>query len=382
MTFYACSPLASKGRLFSEDEDPSEIFLKDCEKIIHSSAFRRLEYKTQVFVNHVGDHYRTRLTHSIEVAQIARIIAHRLKLNEDLAAAVALSHDIGHPPFGHAGEEALNIAAKDYGGFDHNAHTIKILVKLEQKYIGFDGLNLSIEALEGIAKHNGPLVADKNSKSYLMLADLLNNLGINFHTQPSLEAQCAALSDDIAYINHDIDDGLRANMFKLGEMQELPIVSEILKELIKQSSDKDKIKHELIKKLSEFMINDLVIQTLDNLKLTNIKNYQEVISTSLPIVTFSQSVNAAKDKIKDFLMERVYRNYRVNRMTAKTKVLIIQLFEHYINNPNCLPTEWYGRIHDSSKKNAIAPYVIDYIAGMTDRFAIKEYSSLFDPTLF
>lgn len=378
---YACNPLTSKGRGFMEDEDMAEIFLRDREKVIHSSAFRRLEYKTQVFVNHVGDHYRTRLTHSIEVSQIARNISRKLRLNEDLAETVALSHDLGHPPFGHAGEEGLSAAAKEFGGFDHNAHTIKILVKLEQRYVRFDGINLSLEALEGIAKHNGPLT-DHNSKAHLSLIKLLNDLGIDFHTQPSLEAQCSALSDDIAYINHDIDDGLRAGMFSLEELEVMPVISDILQQLNKLSTNPQKTKHELIKELSKSMVNDLVAQTSLNLKANNIETYKDVLQQPSEIVTFSPDMNIAKDKIKAFLMEKVYRNYRVNRMTAKAKDLIAKLFHHYLQNPDCLPTGWYARITDKSDQNEIATYVIDYIAGMTDRFAIKEYKRLFDPSLF
>jgi dGTPase len=378
---YACNPLESKGRGFFEEEEASDIFLRDRQKVIHSSAFRRLEYKTQVFVNHVGDHYRTRLTHSMEVSQIARSISRKLGLNEDLAETVALSHDLGHPPFGHAGEDGLNEAAQDFGGFDHNGHTVKILVKLEQHYLGFDGVNLSLEALEGIAKHNGP-ITNCNSKTHLSLIKLLNNLCIDFHTQPSLEAQCSALSDDIAYINHDIDDGLRAGMFKLEDLEALPVVSGILQRLNKLSSDSQKIKYELIKNLSKNMVDDLVTQTLLNLKLSGIETYKDVLKQPSELVTFSPHMNHAKDKIKAFLMEKVYRNYRVNRMTAKAKGLITKLFHHYLQNPDCLPTRWYTRILDKSDQNEIASSVIDYIAGMTDRFAIKEYKRLFDPSLF
>lgn len=376
---YACNPLKSKGRCFFEEEDASEIFLRDREKVIHSSAFRRLEYKTQVFVNHVGDHYRTRLTHTIEVSQIARAISRKLRLNEDLAETVALSHDLGHPPFGHAGEDGLNEAAKDFGGFDHNAQTVKVLVKLEQRYLGFDGINLSLEALEGIAKHNGPLT-DHTSKAHLSLIKMLNDFGIEFHTQPSLEAQCSALSDDIAYINHDIDDGLRAGMFNLEELKTLPVISDILQQLQKLSHNPQKIKHELIKKLSRSMVDDLVAQTLINLKA--IETYQDVLAQASETVTFSPYMDLAKNEIKSFLMEKVYRNYRVNRMTAKAKDLISKLFHHYLQNPDCLPTEWYTRIVDKRNQNEIATYVIDYIAGMTDRFAIEEYRRLFDPSLF
>ncbi len=378
---YACTPDKSKGRGFFEEEDIHDVFLRDREKVIHSSAFRRLEYKTQVFVNHIGDHYRTRLTHTIEVSQVARVISRKLGLNEDLADTVALSHDLGHPPFGHAGEDSLNEAAKDFGGFDHNAQTIKILVKLEQRYPKFDGVNLSLESLEGIAKHNGPLT-DHNSKAHLSLIKLLNDLGINFHTQPSLEAQCSSLSDDIAYINHDIDDGLRANMFGLDELETLPVISDILDQLKKLSSNPQIIKHELIRELSKAMIDDLVAQTLFNLKTSGIKSYEDVIGFSKELVNFSPEMNIVKDQIKSFLMKKVYRNYLVNRMTTKSKDLINKLFHCYLHNPDCLPTRWYDRIIDKSNKNEIATYVIDYIAGMTDRFAIEEYKKLFDASLF
>jgi dGTPase len=378
---YACSPFKSRGRAFPEKEDKAEIFLRDREKIIHSSAFRRLEYKTQVFVNHVGDHYRTRLTHTIEVSQIARNISRKLQLNEDLAESVALAHDLGHPPFGHAGEEGLNAAAKEFGGFDHNAHTIRILVKIEQRYLGFAGLNLSIETLDGIAKHNGPL-NDHNSKSHMHLVNLLSDLELDPHIQPTLEAQCAALSDDIAYINHDIDDGLRANMFCLEELESLPITVDILKHLRKATNEVSKIKNELVKELSSIMIDDLVTQTLTNLKSRGIADYEDVKSHTHEIVSFSNDVAHAKGIIKSFLMEKVYKNYRVNRMTAKSKKLLSKLFDHYLQNPDCLPTEWYNKITYNKNKSDIAKFVIDYIAGMTDRYAIEEYKRLFDPSLF
>lgn len=378
---YSCDPLLSKGRTHFEEENPQEIFLKDKEKVIHSSAFRRLEYKTQVFVNHVGDHYRNRLTHSLEVAHVAKTIARKLRINEDLTETVALSHDLGHPPFGHAGEESLNRVTKGFGGFDHNVQTIKILVTLEQRYPNFNGLNLSFEALEGIAKHNGPIIP-KSNKSHLDLLSLFDGTLFNPQTQPSLEAQVASLADDIAYINHDLDDGLRAGMFNIDELLSLPVIGDILTSIKKSNIPDPLIKYDLIRQLSALMINDLVAQTLANIDSNGIKDYSDVIVQTQATATFSRDVENAKNIIKDFLMQRVYRNFRVNRMSEKSQDLIEKIFNRYLASPNCLPTEWYTKIEDLSNMNLVAGYITDYIAGMTDRYAIEEYKRLFDPNFF
>lgn len=374
---YSCSSQTSLGRLFEQDEIKDEIFLNDKQRIINSLAFRRLEYKTQVFVNHVGDHYRTRLTHSIEVAHVAKTICRKLGINEDLAETVALSHDLGHPPFGHAGEYGLNLAMAEYGGFDHNIQTIKIVTHLEKKFHEFDGLNLSSETLDGILKHNGPIDIEQNPQ----LAKLLKGLEIDFTSQATLEAQAAAQSDDIAYINHDIDDGLRADMFKIDELIDLPIIGKLLRKIDSKKLNKSLTKNELIRQFSKLMIDDLVVNTLANIKSNYIVTVKDVVNCKKPLLAFSDEFESAKKVIKEFLMLKVYRNYRVNRMTQKAISLINDIFNRYLQAPNCLPEEWYNKIK-TNDNHEIAYCISDYIAGMTDRFAIEEYSRLFDPKLF
>lgn len=376
---YATSPSDYMPRAHTESENPDYVFLNDRDKVVHSQAFRRLEYKTQVFVNHIGDHYRTRLTHSLEVAQIARRIARMLNLNEDLAETVALSHDLGHPPFGHAGEHGLNLAASAYGGFDHNAHTLRILTKLEHRYHDFHGLNLTGNTIDGIAKHNGPLL-DNPSKAQLQIITLLQKLGIDYKKQTSLESQVAAFADDIAYVNHDIDDGIRAGMFQLEELAGINICNEIISSLEAPSNDTPRRKHEFMRKLSATMIADLVATTENNIKTFKIQTLQDVYNTNQGIVDFSAEMMNAKDTLKKFLMQRVYQNYRVNRMTRKSIDLIKSLFDRYMEFPDCLPQEWNARILDKHSSQERAVVIMDYIAGMTDRYAIEEYNRLFDPS--
>lgn len=374
---YASKPENSMGRKVAEVEDKGDIFLRDREKVIHSAAFRRLEYKTQVFVNHMGDHYRTRLTHTIEVAQVAGYICRKLNLNEDLGATIGLCHDLGHPPFGHAGENALNNAALQYGGFDHNAQTLKVLVELEQRYIDFGGLNLSIEALEGIAKHNGPITKDSNMHPNLIA--LCTKYDIDLHGYASLEAQCASLADDITYISHDIDDGMRAGFFTLEDIGDLPIVSQIYRYLISKSKDEVRITNDLVRQLSYSMMHDLVLQSSKNIVANGIKTVQDVRDCGVQLIDFSPEFNAAKDVLKTFLMQRVYRNYKVNRMTEKANDLLKKLFDRFMSNPECLPTNWFEKINSGAD---VATTVLDYISGMTDRYAIEEYGKLFNPELF
>lgn len=354
-------------------------FMLDRERVVHSAAFRRLEYKTQVFVNHVGDHYRTRLTHSLEVSQIARKIARRLGLNEDLSDTIALSHDLGHPPFGHAGEEGLNEAANLHGGFDHNAHTLRILVRLEKYRRSHTGLNLLRATLDGIAKHNGCLI--HNHKVHPRLTEIVKDLGISVSTRPSLEAQIASLADDVAYINHDIDDGLRASMF---EIEELWSYNDLAKRL--QELGFDVVSHfdhsyraGFVSSFSTFLVGDLVEQTLRNVKFSKIKNFEEVQQYEKDLVTFSSEIEVIKNDIKEFLMRKVYRNYRVNRMTLKAKKVIFDLYKVLITKPDCLPQHWQNQI---KQDYSIAEVVIDYIAGMTDRFALEEHRKLLDPHYF
>jgi dGTPase len=381
---YASNPSMSRGRLFNEIKcDLRSDFQRDRDRILHSAAFRRLEYKTQVFVNHEGDHYRTRLTHSLEVAQIARSVSRILGINEDLAEALALAHDLGHPPFGHAGEDALNEAMREFGGFDHNAHTIKILTNLEHRYADFNGLNMSWETLEGIAKHNGPLIGinAKNMDNIVPKAILEFNekFDLALDKFSSLEAQVASLADDIAYNNHDIEDGLRANLFQVEQLFDLPIVGEVFKGVINKYGklEQQRLIHESIRRLMKKMIEDLVEVTKNNIVKYNIKSSDDIRNLHCLVADFSEEMVIANTKLKEFLFRNVYKHYKINRMTSKAKRVIKELFYLYFNEPECLPTQW-RQLADGAKSNHTAQVVSDFIAGMTDRFAFKEHGSLYD----
>lgn len=368
---YACDPAKSRGRLHPEPESTTRnAFQRDRDRIIHSSAFRRLEYKTQVFVNHEGDHYRTRLTHSLEVAQIARTMSRSLGLCEDLAEALALAHDLGHTPFGHAGEEALDEVMQEYGGFDHNAQTIKILTKLEHRYLDFDGLNLSWETLEGIAKHNGPVTDElpRALKEYQDQHDLV------LHQYSSAEAQVAALADDIAYNNHDIDDGLRAGLFAIEDLYSLPLVGKIFEDIENHHAtiSPQRRVQEAIRQLIGIMVGDLLTQTRSNIANYRIQTIDDIRQLNCAVVEFSPEMQSHHKALKSFLMEHMYRHYKVNRMTSKARRIVRDLFTFFMAEPECLPTEW---------RHATSPELIgDYIAGMTDRYAIQEHQRLFDLT--
>jgi dGTPase len=366
---WAVPPDRTRGRLFPER--PSEgrgPFQRDRDRIIHSTAFRRLKHKTQVFVAHEGDHYRTRLTHSLEVAQIARSIARRLALNEDLAEALALAHDLGHPPFGHAGEEALNQAMAGEGGFDHNAQAVRVVTALERRYPAFDGLNLSWETLEGLAKHNGPVTAPHRH-----LAAVCAAFDLELGSFPSAEAQVAALSDDIAYTNHDLDDGLRAGMFVLDELRGLPLAGAAIAgaEAAHPAIAPDRLHHETIRSLIGAMVQDVVAESAARLDGAACGSADAVRALGAPVVAFSPSMQAALAAIKAFLTARMYRHHRVNRMTAKARRVVRELFEAFRADPGCLPPEWQGG-------DVIA--VCDYVAGMTDGYALDEHRRLFDVT--
>ena len=372
---YACHPAASRGRLYAEEESNSRsCFQRDRDRIIHSTAFRRLEYKTQVFVNHEGDHYRTRLTHSLEVSQLARGLCRSLRLNEDLAEALALAHDLGHTPFGHAGEDALGEAMQPYGGFDHNAHTIKLLTRLEQKYAEFDGLNLTWETLEGVAKHNGPIlhlpreIAEYNSRHDLECG-----------TYASAEAQIASLADDIAYNNHDIDDGIRAGLLTISQLDEVPEVAEIFRAVQKKypAIEEARLTHEGIRRLINLMVTDLVAQTRINIAEYNIKTVDDVRALGKPLVFFSPSMQETNRKLQAFLMQNMYRHYKVNRMASKASRVVRELFDFFVSEPECLPDAWRKQT-DGVKTTKTAEVVADFIAGMTDRFALDEYRRVFD----
>ena len=368
-----------------EPESPTRsVFQRDRDRIIHSGAFRKLQYKTQVFVYHEGDYFRTRLTHSLEVAQIARSISRTLALNEDLAEAVALAHDLGHTCFGHAGEDALREAMRPYGGFAHNDQTLRILTKLEHRYAAFDGLNLTWETLEGVVKHNGPLLPLASGATLpTTLAELEQEGEINLalNTYPGAEAQVAALSDDIAYNNHDIDDGLRAGLFTFEDLAEVPLVGPILQEAQARHPglDHSRLIHETIRRLIDAMVTDVVTETKHRLSILNPKGPDDIRRAREPMVAFSAAMHTHERGLRAFLMERVYRHYKVNRMTSKARRMVADLFMLLMTEPECLPTEWQAALAqgDSSPRRQ-ARLVTDYIAGMTDRFAMAEHRRLFD----
>lgn len=375
---YACDPARSRGRLIAERDDPERsCFQRDRDRIVHATAFRRLQYKTQVFVVHEGDHYRTRLTHSLEVAQIARSLARSLRLDEDLAEAVALAHDLGHTPFGHAGEESLNAAMKPYGGFEHNEQTLRVLTKLERRYAGFDGLNLSWETLEGVVKHNGPL---NRPRPDILAYDALQKLDLN--SWPGLEAQVAAMADDIAYTNHDIDDGLRAGLFSYEEVAALPLAGPGFETALSLFPDAEPARrvNEAVRRLMTFMISDLLATTRQELERLAPTDSDAVRLAGRAIVRFSDALTDDLTAMRGFLFERMYRHYRVNRMTSKAKRVVRNLFDLFLAEPQTLPTFWRLQAQ-TVEGDPRARVIADYIAGMTDRFAVDEHRRLFDLSL-
>lgn len=387
---FASLPEASRGRL--RPEPPSATrgpFQRDRDRVIHSVAFRRLKQKTQVFVANEGDHYRTRLTHSIEVSQIARSICRVLGLDEDLAEALALAHDLGHTPFGHAGEHALDGAMTGFGGFDHNAQTLKIVTRLERRYADFDGLNLTWETLEGIVKHNGPLIGSAAAREggpapaiedlpvaireYVALHDL------EIHTWPGPEAQVAALSDDIAYNNHDIDDGLRAGLFEIDELLAVPWVGPVFTEVMDRHPglERGRLIHEAVRRLISLMIDDLLAETGRRIASARPGSVQDVRDLGSALVAFSPEMAANDRALKEFLRRRMYRHYKVNRMMSKARRVVEDLFRLFLAEPDVLPPEWASQC-DGPGTPRTARRVADYIAGMTDGFALDEHARLFD----
>ena len=371
----ACLPEASRGRRVFEEESPlRSVFQRDRDRILHSTAFRRLEYKTQVFVNHEGDHFRTRLTHSLEVAQIGRTAARYLGLNEDLAETVALAHDLGHSPFGHAGERALNAVLEDYGGFDHNAQTLRVVTVLERRYAAFDGLNLTWDTLEGVVKHNGPLI--DHIPTYI--ADYSAEDDLELSTHPSAEAQIAALADDIAYTNHDLDDGLRAGLFGVADLQDLPLIGKIFHGVSKKHPDIDesRLVHESVRRLIHLMVTDLVEETDRRLAAYDPVSVDAVRQLDHPVVAFSSDVAKPLLELRQFLRINMYDHYKVMRMTRKAHRVVTELFEVLFDHPECLSPAWQAMAAgrgDLGKAEAIR----DYIAGMTDRYALDEHDRLF-----
>ena len=358
----------SKGRIYKESLSKYRTpFQRDRDRIIHSASFRRLKHKTQVFVNTEGDHYRTRITHSIEVAQIARSIARYLNLNEDLAETLSLAHDLGHTPFGHAGEDSLDECMQDHGGFDHNLQTLRIIMFLENKYLKFNGLNLSIETLEGLLKHNGPV---ENLNLVDDLIGIRNFKGmINFNTYPSLEAQISAISDDIAYNNHDIQDGINANLFKLEELVEIDFFKDIYKKY-KKKINKHNYKvatYQIIRDSIDQMIKDLINNTKNNLRLNNIKKFKDINKTSFLMVNFSDKIKNSENEIRNFLKSKMYNNKNVLAKNNKGKLIIKKLFNKIKQNPKKFIS---NQQLSKGKYRAIS----DFISGMTDRYAINLFN--------
>ncbi len=372
---YATRAEASRGRLYPEPESPHRSpFQRDRDRVIHSTAFRRLQYKTQVFVNHEGDFFRTRLTHSIEVAQIARSIARALRLDEDLTEALALAHDLGHPPFGHAGEEALNAAMKQFGGFDHNAQSLRVVTLLESRYAAFDGLNLTRETLEGLVKHNGPL-----SRPPPYIAEYHARHGLDLVTRASAEAQVAALADDIAYHGHDLDDGLRARLFAPEDIAPLPLVGEALRAARRAGEEvpPSRLRHETIRRVVDVLVGDVIDASGRLLAELDPPGAGSVRQARHDVIAFSVPVAEANRAIKEFLFARMYRHWRVNRMTTKARRLTEELFRCLHADPSLLPDDWRARAGEGGTANAAA-VVGDYVAGMTDRFAMDEHRRLTD----
>jgi len=382
---YAAHPGASRGRLY--DEKPSQHrspFQRDRDRIIHSSAFRRLKHKTQVFVEHEGDYYRTRLTHSIEVAQIARTIARTLKLNEDLAEAVALAHDLGHTPFGHTGEETLDELMAPHGGFDHNAQALKIVTELECHYAAWDGLNLTWESLEGIAKHNGPLLAAPDGPTDalpLAIAAYTRRHDLELHTEAGAEAQVAALSDDIAYVNHDLHDGLQSGLLDIDQVLGLPLVGDCFRAVDRQWKNlaPGRRRHEALRRVFGIMVEDVLANSSAALRAAGPESMAEVQALDGPVIRFSDGLAEDLADIKAFLFANMYRHYRVKRMRQKAVRVVQELFQIFMEDPGILPDEWREIARTAADETLRARIVADYIAGMTDRFALQEHRILTDP---
>src|SRR6516165_876887 len=378
---YASKPEETRGRLHPEPEHSERSpFQRDRDRIIHSTAFRRLTHKTQVFVYHEGDHYRTRLTHSLEVAQIARTASRALGLDEDLAETLALAHDLGHTPFGHAGEEALNAEMVRFGGFSHNDQTLRVLTRLERRYAEFDGLNLTWEALEGTVKHNGPLRGagiDRPLPPTVAEYDRCHPLALDQF--PSAEAQVAALADDVAYNTHDIDGGLRAGLFAVADLTEVPLVGLVFQSVASRypGLEEPRLIHEAIRRLIDRMVGDLIIETRSRLAEGGIDSAEAVRTRGAPVVAFSAEMQRNDRALKHFLLERMYRHYRVNRMSSKARRVVHDLFALYLTEPQCLPREW-RQLAAGPDEPLTARVAADYLAGMTDRFALDEHHRLFD----
>jgi dGTPase len=387
---YACDPDRSRGRLFAEPPSRTRSpFRRDCDRVIHSTAFRRLKHKTQVFVFHEGDHYRTRLTHTLEVAQIARAIARQLGLDEDLTETLALAHDLGHPPFGHAGERALDACLQAHGGFDHNAQALRVVTALEHRYPQFDGLNLTWESLEGIVKHNGPLT-DRNGSAKgryrdhgipVGVCDYIEVHDLELWSFASLEAQVAAIADDIAYDAHDIDDGLRAGLFRVDDLKVMPLAAEMIENIAQHypGLDDDRRGAELVRELISYLIGAVVAEARRRLEAAQPKSVDDVRNHGDILIAFPAGVVEAEAGIKAFLKQRMYRHPRVMRVMGEAEQILFDLFGRYQKMPDELPAEWLPQ-GGCDTETERARRIGNFIAGMTDRFALTEHQRLFDST--
>ncbi len=370
----------SRGRLHPQAESPTRTaFARDRDRIIHSTAFRRLKGKTQVFVANEGDYFRTRLTHSLEVAQIARSLAHSMRLNEDLAETIALSHDLGHPPFGHAGEDELHKCMEPWGGFDHNVQTFRVITKLEVRYPGFDGLNLTWETLEGIVKHNGPVGHHMLEPSWKAIVDFNEQWDLRPETFASMEAQVAAISDDIAYNNHDVDDGLRADLFTIADLMEVPLIGPALRSVQRDwpNIDDRMLRLEGVRRMIGTMIEDVEGETARRLAADGIETAEDARRARRQMVAFSKGVYDDLTRLRAFLYERMYKHFKLNRTRSHARRTLNEMFFLFINEPDTLPTQWFQVVTAKDTEAARARVICDYIAGMTDAFAIEEHRRLF-----
>jgi dGTPase len=377
---FSADPAASLGRRHPESPSRTRTpFARDRDRIIHTSAFRRLKEKTQVFVAHEGDHFRTRLTHSLEVAQIARSLAAALGLDPDLAEAIALAHDLGHPPFGHAGEEELDACMGPFGGFDHNVQTFRVVTDLEWRYPDFKGLNLTWEALEGVIKHNGPVDDRLDRPTWRSVAEFDAGYDLRLSTYASAEAQVAAIADDIAYNNHDVDDGLEAGLFHLDEVARVHLIGPILQALKAERPDLDArlLRLEAVRRMIGAMIDDVLEQTERNVAAGGVETAEDVRLLGRPLITFSQDMAEDLGRLRLFLHQRMYRHYRVNRTRSQARRILADMFRLFMAEPDVLAPEWYDRVHGQDEASR-ARIICDYIAGMTDRFAIEEHRRLFN----
>lgn len=369
---YATRPDTSQGRFYPEPESATRsCYSRDRDRIIHSTAFRRLKHKTQVFVQHEGDYYRTRLTHSLEVAQLARSLARTLEADEDLAETVALAHDLGHTPFGHAGEEALDAVTQDIGGFDHNAHALRLVTKLEHRYADFDGLNLTWETLEGLVKHNGPLLGAQPGP----IASFNTRWSLELTSWPGLEAQLAALADDIAYVNHDIDDGLRAGLFTIQDLRDWPVVGTHVNGVLERHGELELSRFigELIRTLMSELMEDVLVQTRANLRAATPSSVAALRAAGAAMAAFSPPLLERLKALKRFQMERMYRHPHVANSMNRAQAVVTDLYEGFVADPGLLPPDWA-----KAAREAVPGTVArDYIAGMTDRFAQAEYARVF-----